>query len=464
MIPARSQSRPGVRLSTSKPPRTETPSQLCHADSASSLIGPTRTSRAARPAVVSRAILIKGGTSLLGRSTTAAWGRVGVTSRFEFNGIFREMGAAESTDRCECQIDHDLAATIGLDRCCGQPFLSSGVAKPKAMPRNLHVVKGGTVVVADKTVDKATTLYPSGVRHTRRSTSSQTSFGPPRRSSVSSGSEAGNFYRFENGLPQNITGSANAENPSRPPDSFYQQVVDSESRSQKGAPPQISQNLSTVDFLTPSKEINITPPRNDSHTRYRASWYSFRCIALPAPRPFWFLSLTSQIAGRGLAWTPDTAAAFARSRLERLGGLPDAPASTAPSVGSNGSCLPLSRTSTDSLLPVPLQRLQLAAHTAAARCEDGCGSPRPSSWRASLSPLVVAGLRDRTVSPKYVSSRPAASAGLGPNGPPSARRAPTAAGFVRSAASPQAQYVSSRPSWQAFPAAAAQGKQNGRPA
>jgi hypothetical protein len=102
-----------------------------------------------------------------------------------------------------------------------------------------------------------------------------------------------------------------------------------------------------------------------------------------------------------------------------------------------------------------------------------------ASWNplSARSTPPMASWRECTASPKYVSSRPSPKAGGGgpgsgggggagqPAALGSARRAAAArvnaAGGGAAYVSPQAQYVSTRPSWQAFAYPA--GKENGWP-
>jgi hypothetical protein len=208
----------------------------------------------------------------------------------ESNGTFNlEMGASESTpdnpDCRECQIDHELAASIGLDRCCGQPFWPSETGKQKAVAPKLRIVRGGTAAAR---VEHPAPVHPAATQHLRRSSASQGTIGPPRRSSTSSAASGSrNYLRFENEQPHNNI--PQPENKDHRPDgvdaqrklsSYNYQFVDSRNFSghtdlslSYDSTQNSDANRSSLDFKSrkPMKEINITPPRNDTHTRYDTS-------------------------------------------------------------------------------------------------------------------------------------------------------------------------------------------------
>jgi hypothetical protein len=201
------------------------------------------------------------------------------------------MGASESTadnpDCRDCHIDHQFAASIGLDRCCGQPFWPSETAKQKAVAPKLRIVRGGTTVRAENPAP----VHPPATQYMRRSSASQGHIGPPRRSSTSSAaSDAGsrNYLRFDNELPQNnIPPAASKDYQSEIVDaprklsSYNYQYGDNRINLSGHTDISISYdatqnsevNRSSLDFMSrrPMKEITITPPRTDTHTRYGPS-------------------------------------------------------------------------------------------------------------------------------------------------------------------------------------------------
>jgi hypothetical protein len=215
------------------------------------------------------------------------------------------MGASESTpdnpDCRECQIDHELAVSIGLDRCCGQPFWPSETAKQKAVAPKLRIVRGGTSAVR---VEHPAPVHPAATQHLRRSSASQGSIGPPRRSSTSSAASGSkNYLRFDSEQPQSfIPPAANQDHRSdgveapRKISSYNYQFGDNRNLTgQSHADTSLSYdstlnsdaNRSSLDFTNcrQTKEVTITPPRNDTHTRYDPCYalHSSRNSSRPLP-------------------------------------------------------------------------------------------------------------------------------------------------------------------------------------
>jgi hypothetical protein len=224
------------------------------------------------------------------------------------------MGASESTadnpDCRECQFDQEFAQSIGLDRCCGQPFWPTKDAKPKSVPPKLRIVtsRGGTVLVdKDKVYDRSLALHPPTAQQTRRSSASQASFSSRRSSGATSDTRI--HYRFENGLPQNVpepsgrekqrSNEESSHNSSSMPSnnslhasnnslSMYQRTNETHMNPREETRAvelsgyslqrphldysQVFDPPSTLDAApckqTQVVELQITPPKNDTHTRY----------------------------------------------------------------------------------------------------------------------------------------------------------------------------------------------------
>ena len=205
------------------------------------------------------------------------------------------MGASESTadspDCRECQIDQDLAVSLGLDRCCGQPFWPTRDAQPKSLPPKLRIVtsKGGTTV-SDKSHERRPALNPPAAQQPRRSSASQTSFASRRSSQPP---DARNYFRFENGIPRSITAPFNAQHRhddaeiSNASTNVHQGANETQINSRRESEnsenldisgyslqqsrfdvfSKVPDPLATTDLILKSKkELNITPP--SSHTRY----------------------------------------------------------------------------------------------------------------------------------------------------------------------------------------------------
>jgi hypothetical protein len=177
--------------------------------------------------------------------------------------------SSENAGSRDCPFDDDLAACIGLDRCCGEPLWPSGNSKPYKAAK-LRIIKGN---VLDANSEKSHTVHPvcTQVPVSTKLRPNFRTMPAPKRPPSTSNSSTENFIKFERDVENNLSSShASARFRESDANRIQQQkdLYDVSCREEDFGRNMQENVLEAHQALTmKSVSLDVTPPKKDANTR-----------------------------------------------------------------------------------------------------------------------------------------------------------------------------------------------------